>query len=170
MSRYRLVLLIVVAAVAFELFTLTKVEVDGAVRPYVERCLDLIIEKKYQAVYDTYLKEHALSLDEFSGRVEYFDQVFGAPPKSYAYSRSYGGRVAHFIEYKLTLDNGDRQRFTFSFPAKEGSVIGVDDLEGASASADFGEKQFGIDFESGSAYACSVEKGCHGDSSTGTNQ
>ena len=42
---------------------------------------------------------------------------------------------------------------TFSFPAKDGGVIGVEDLRRMSADANFGQKMFLVDFESGDAFA-----------------
>ncbi len=63
-----LVYVAVIACLAYYYFTSPKVEVDDAVRSHIERCLDLIIEKNYEPIYDTYLRQQALSLDEFSGR------------------------------------------------------------------------------------------------------
>ena len=60
-NRLRLVaFLVVMASFAFYYFASPKVEVDAAVRPYIERCLDLIIERNYKLVYDTYLEQRSL--------------------------------------------------------------------------------------------------------------
>lgn len=168
MNRDRLRLLafvVVIGSFAYYYVTSPKIEVDDAVRGHVERCLDHLIEKNYEAIYDTYLRKHALSIDEFSSRVDGFEQLFGAP-QSYRRSRSYVGGTAYFIEYRLVLNDGKSQTCTFSFPAQDGGVIRPEDLLSMNASAEFGEKMFEIDFESGDVIACSTEQGCFGDGSS----
>ena len=68
--------LVVLAVLAVEYFHSTKVEVDNSVKPYLEKFLDLTIEKNHKVIYETYLHEHALSLEEFSMRMNYFANIF----------------------------------------------------------------------------------------------
>ena len=70
--------------------------------PHIEKCLDLLIEKDYSGIYDAYLRQRALPIEEFSSRVARFTELFGEP-ESYRHSRSYVGGTAYMIEYELVL-------------------------------------------------------------------
>ena len=155
--------LVILAVLVFEYFQTTKVEVDDAVRPYLEKCLVLIIEKDYQIMYDTYLHERTLALEEFSTRMNYFANIFGAEPESFSHMGSYVGGVGYFIRYNLVLSDGNIYSCTFAFPAKEKSLIGVNDLKSMSVSADKGEKEFTVDFLTGNVLACKAPEGCYGE-------
>ena len=162
-KTFIIVPLVILAVLAFEYFQSPKVDVDSSVRPYLEKCLDFIIKKDHKIVYETYLRECTVPFDEFDTRMVYFANIFGAAPESYSYLRSYAGGVGYMIQYNLVLSDGQSQSCTFSFPAKEGRVIGVEDLKCMSVSADFGEKQFSVDFESGKILACKSPEGCYGE-------
>jgi len=155
--------LIFLAVLVFEYFQTTKVEVDDAVRPYLEKCLDLIIEKDHKIIYDTYVHERTVSLEEFSARMNYFANIFGAEPESFSYMRSYVGGVGYFIQYNLVLSGGNIHSCTFGFPAKEKGLIGVNDLRSMSVSADMGEKGFTVNFLTGNVLACKAPDGCYGE-------
>ncbi len=155
--------LVVLAVLAFEYLKSPKVEVDGSVRPYLEKCLDFIIKKDHKIVYETYLRECTVTFDEFDTRMNYFSNIFGAAPESFSYLRSYVGGVGYFIQYNLVLADGQSQSCTFSFPAEDGRVIAIEDLESMSVFADFGEKQYSVDFESGKILACKAPEGCYGE-------
>jgi len=155
--------LVFLAILAVQFFQSAKVEVDDSVKPYLERFLDLAIEKDHKVIYETYLHEHALSLEEFSARMNYFANIFGAEPESYSYSRSYIGGVGYFIQYDLTLSDGKKHTCTFDFPAREESMLVVEDLKQMSLSADFGEKSFLVDFKNGTVLACKAPEGCYGE-------
>ncbi len=155
--------MVVLAVLAFEYLQSPKAQVDNSVRPYLEKYLNFIIKKDYKIIYETYMRERTVALDEFNRRMNYFVNIFGAEPESYSFLRSYVGGVGYFIQYNLVLSNGQTHSCTFSFPAKDGNVIGVEDLQRMSVSADFGEKEFSVDFGLGKILACKAPKGCYGE-------
>ncbi len=158
--------LVVLAVLAFERSRSPKVEVADSVKPYLEEFLTLTIDKKHKVIYETYLHEHVLTLEEFSARMNYFATIFGSEPKSFSHPRSYIGGVGYFIQYNLTLADGQTHSCAFGFPAKEGSLLVAEDLERLSVSADFGEKSFIVDFKNGDVSACKAPDGCYGENTT----
>jgi hypothetical protein len=162
-----MILLAVLAALVFGCLDSMTMDVEPGVRPYVEKCLDLLIEKNHEAIYESYLQARALSLEEFGRRMDYFSEVFDAEPESFSYLRSYVGGEGYFIQYSLVLSDGRAHSCTFGFPAKGEAGIRVQDLESMSVSADEGEKSFEVDFTSGNVFACRAPEGCYGEARPG---
>jgi hypothetical protein len=157
----------VLAGLVFGCLDSMTMDVEPGVRPYIEKCLDLLIEKNHEAIYESYLQGRALSLEEFSRRMNYFSEIFGAEPESFSYLRSYIGGEGYFIQYSLVLSDGKARSCTFGFPAKGEAGVRMQDLQRMSVSADRGEKSFEVDFTSGSVFACKAPEGCYGEARPG---
>lgn len=166
-NKKSMLLLAVLAALVFGCLDSMTMDVEPGVHPYLEKCLDLLIEKNHEAIYEAYLQGRALSLEEFSRRMDYFSKVFDAEPESFSYLRSYVGGAGYFIQYSLVLSDGKARSCTFGFPAKREGGVGVQDLERMSVSADRGERSFELDFTSGNVFACRAPEGCYGEARPG---
>jgi hypothetical protein len=155
--------IVFLAVVVYEISSSTKVKVDDGVRPYLERFLDLMIEKDYEVIYDKYLRERSLPFDDFCTRMGCFSTIFGAEIESFSYERSYVGGVGYFFVYRLVLSDEGSYSCFFSFPAKPESTICVEDLQGMSISANFGEKGFQVSFGSGNVSSYKSPEGLCGE-------
>jgi hypothetical protein len=140
-----------------------KVGVKKNVRPYLEECLALIINKQYDKVYETYVKTKLSSMDDFNKGMAYLTELYGTPI-SYYYLRSYIGGTGYFVQYNITFENGETHSCFFEFPiTKENEIIRKEGLERLSISGDFGKKQFTLFFKTGKITACRSPEGCFGE-------
>jgi len=126
-----------------------KGEADN-VRPYLEKCLDLIISKNYIEIYEQYFNKRKISIKEFNNRMKYLSKIFGGEPISYEYDRSYIGGIGYFIEYNIQFSNNKSYSGTFEFSIKESKkTIEKQELQALSISGDFGERNFYFFFNNG---------------------
>ena len=140
-----------------------KVGVEKNVRPFLDECVTLIINKQYDKVYEAYVKTKMSSEDDFNEGMAYITALYGTPI-SFFYLRSYIGGAGYFVQYSITFESGETHPCHFEFPiTKDKQIIGTEDLERLSISGDFGKKQFTLFFKTGKILACRSPEGCFGE-------
>ena len=140
---------IVIVILIFGYFNHPRPKINDGVRPYIEKFLDLIINKSFDEIYNNYLETKTVPYEEFIKGMNFISTLFG-DPISYKYLNSHVGGVGYFLNYSIEFSNGKKHQCSFQFSIEEKrQVFTVKDIENFSISADFGEKAFNLNLRSG---------------------
>ena len=160
-----IVISIVLVVLIFEYLRAPDIEVKDEVRPYIEKYLDLVINKSFDDLYEFYCGKKSYPLEQFKERMNYLFLLLG-DPVSYDYFRSYIGGVGYFIQYHMIFSNGEKHICSFDFLiTKEKQTFTTRDLRSFTVKGDQPLRIFSFNFYDGVITACKEKEGCLGEDS-----
>ena len=164
MTRITLIIITVVLAVLmFEYLRAPDIEVKDEVRPYLEKYLDLLINKSFDELYGAYSESKSYPIVQFRERMNYLCLLF-SDPVSCEYFRSYIGGDGYFIQYYINFSNGEKHVCSFDFLiTRDNQTFTKNDLRSFTVSGDSPHRIFAFYFKGGVISACIEKEGCLGE-------
>jgi hypothetical protein len=82
----------------------------------------MLINKEIEAIYNEFIKDTPISMDEFKLKMNEFYKIYGIP-KSFNFHRSYFGGDAYIIDYYIIFNNKETCKITFLFSFEKGTKL-----------------------------------------------